>query len=266
MRSADASGDRKLLWISALVGRNVGGDLSQEGHREGRERITQAVAEQHPRRRRMPRVAWTIGAAALALVLAGATGRWALRGEKRLDYSVSGGSVSVGGYVLGAGAGSTATLRFSDGTEINLAEGARARIAAVSARGARLALESGHATLRVADRPNAEWAVDAGPFVVRALGTEFDVDWSGIDGTLEVELKKGTLVLNGPPAPGGLTLRSGQRLVAQHDHLRVETLGAPNTARSVEILRDLELGADGESAAGLDVSAASPSASASAER
>jgi ferric-dicitrate binding protein FerR (iron transport regulator) len=150
---------------------------------------------------------------------------WRQHRAVRLGYEVAGGLLSDSGYVRSSGP-SGARLSFTDGTRVDLQEGARARIAAVDAHGARLAIENGHAALDVARLPGAAWYVDAGPFVIQVTGTQFDVDWSSYDDTLSVDLHEGTLVVSGPPAPTGVLLRAGQRLTAHEGRLSIEALEA----------------------------------------
>ena len=75
-------------------------------------------------------------------------------------------------------------------------------------------LESGRAHVRVTHRPAAKWVVDAGPYSVHVVGTEFDVRWSGSEEVLDVHLHHGAVIVRGPLASGGLAMEAGQRLVA----------------------------------------------------
>jgi hypothetical protein len=240
MNVADTDAERKLLRISEIVARQLTGEARPEIHQDGKERVTQVIAEKRLRRRR-PRLLWAVALAALSSALLGA-GYWLYSSGRPLDYTVLGGFVSEGGYVNSDGVAARASLRFSDGSEVSFAEGAQGRVTALSSRGARIALENGRASLRLADRPNTVWVVDSGPFVIRGTASEFDVDWSGVEGTLEVELRGGSVVVSGPPAPGGLLLRPGQRLVAQQGHLRVEATsaldGSPAPDTQLELTRN----------------------------
>jgi ferric-dicitrate binding protein FerR (iron transport regulator) len=137
-----------------------------------------------------------------------------LRGPAALTYTISGAAVSEGGYVHGADANESATIKFSDGSEVSLSAGTRGRVAGVEAHGARIALENGGASVHVIHRPDTKWSVDAGPFVIKVTGTEFDVRWSGSDEVLDVRMKTGSVNISGPSAPDGIVLHTGQRLVA----------------------------------------------------
>ena len=68
-------------------------------------------------------------------------------------------------------------LRFSDGSVIVLDADARARVAEVTAHGARVVVERGAAQVRVVHGPETHWDIKAGPFDVRVVGTAFDVGW-----------------------------------------------------------------------------------------
>ncbi len=158
-----------------------------------------------PRRWTLPAVA----AAGLALALGG----WWVRRPRPLTYVVNGGQVEANGYVTSVGAAPTA-LRFSDGTRVLLARGARMSVADSGPRGARLRVEDGQAHFEVTHRPGADWSVEAGPYRVQVTGTVFDVRWSAGD-EAGVALRVGAVRVTGPHLATPLTLAPGQRLVAR---------------------------------------------------
>lgn len=209
--------------VEAVVRENVSGHVEGEQHEQGKQRLLAALRQRHqhsnaPR----PRLLLLV-TAAVVLSVSAATFAWQKHAGARLTYDVSGGLLSDSGYVRSSDP-SGARLTFSDGTRVDLQDGARARIAAVDAHGARIAIENGRAALAVASRPSATWYVDVGPFVIQVTGTQFDVDWSSYDDTLSVDLHEGSLVVSGPPAPAGVLLRAGQRLVAHEGRLSIEAL------------------------------------------
>jgi hypothetical protein len=106
-----------------------------------------------------------------------------------------------------------ANIRFSDGTSVTLGQRSKGLLSQVTGRGARLRLAEGRAHVRVVPRKDAEWFFDAGPCVVRVTGTKFDMNWSDADQRLDVTMLSGSVVVRGPPAPAGVPLREGQRLV-----------------------------------------------------
>jgi ferric-dicitrate binding protein FerR (iron transport regulator) len=212
-----------LADVEAVVRENVSGHVDSDQHEHGKQRLLAALRQRSatgaPWRRRL------LFAAALGVALAGGAYAWRHRQATRLGYDVAGGLLSDSGYVRSTGP-TGARLSFTDGTRVDLQDGARARIAAVDAHGARLAIENGHASLDVVRLPGAAWYVDAGPFVIQVTGTQFDVDWSSYDDTLSVDLHEGSLVVSGPPAPTGVLLRAGQRLTAHEGRLSIEALDA----------------------------------------
>jgi ferric-dicitrate binding protein FerR (iron transport regulator)/TolA-binding protein len=107
---------------------------------------------------------------------------------------------------------------FSDGTRIHLEKGARARVSALGADGARLVLESGGTRVRVIHRPNTRWQVDAGPFEVRVTGTAFRVSWSPEAQIFELAMREGRVLVNGPVLNENRTLRQGQALRVSVPH------------------------------------------------
>ncbi|WP_437756238.1 FecR domain-containing protein [Sorangium sp. So ce1389] len=181
------------------------GEVPEREHTRGRERMLDALERDAlpvaPRR-------WLL-VPAVAIPLLALLGALVLWPARQLDYRVEGASVSES--YLSAGP-SGATARFSDGTSIAFAPGARARIAAVTARGASVSIEGGSARFRVAHLPGAAWAAEAGPFTVTVTGTEFDLAWE--DDRLRLTMQEGAVVVRGSLIPTGITLRGGQRLVA----------------------------------------------------
>jgi hypothetical protein len=156
---------------------------------------------------------WLLPAAALAAAAVFGGVKLAQR-PRPLTYAVGDGAAEQDGYIRG-GAAAGADVRFSDGTRVALARGARLSVLARGSDGARLRVEDGEAHFEVVHRPRAAWSVEAGPFVVYVTGTTFDVRWSGSDETVEVRLRAGSVRVGGPFLPERVTLRPGQRLTAR---------------------------------------------------
>ncbi len=156
--------------------------------------------------------AWAFG---FGLVAAGAAAAVLMfqRGDAMLTFAVVNGTVSDGGYVRAKAEGGT-ELRFSDGSSLALDPGTSTRVTDIDTHGSRVLLESGGAHVRVTHRPAAKWTIDAGPYSVQVVGTEFDVRWSGSEEVLDVQMHHGAIIVRGPLASGGLTMEAGQHLVA----------------------------------------------------
>ena len=132
-------------------------------------------------------------------------------GESTLPYRVEGGEIGDGGYIRSRGPTGT-LLRFGEGTELRLMSGARGRLSAVDARGARLAIEEGQAEVKVTPRPGARWLVDAGPFLITVRGTVFTAAWDGAKERLDIHMTKGLVSVTGPLADGVMAVKAGQHL------------------------------------------------------
>ena len=201
------------------------GTGNAEGDAEAREkaRFLDALAA----REALPGARWrrrAVVLAAAALVVIAAIVAWP---NPRLRYVVEG-AVAAGGFVAPA-RGAPATLRFSDGSTVVLAGGARARVAEVTGRGARVVLEEGEAHVRVIHAPGTAWSIEAGPFSVAVTGTAFDVGFRAADQTLDVRMREGSVLVRGPQAEAGVALHAGQRLVAgsAEGTLRIEADATP---------------------------------------
>jgi hypothetical protein len=174
----------------------------------GLSRLELALAVRGRSRRRWATGRW-VGAGALATVAAAAV--FFVR-QQTLTYEVTHGRVSEGGYIVPVSAG--AEVRFSDRSELDLEDGTRLRVSHVEARGARLMLEGGLLHVHIRPRPQASWAIDAGPYVVHVTGTEFDLAWKVAEQTLDLALHRGSVTVDGPAANGGIHMLAGQHLIA----------------------------------------------------
>jgi hypothetical protein len=116
------------------------------------------------------------------------------------------------GQELVAAGGVSPLLRFSDGTEIRLGQGAHARIRAVTSRGAALAIERGELSADVVHTAVSEWQFSAGPFVVRVTGTAFQLDFQPEEDRFDLRLEHGAVTVTAPIANDPIPLRAGQWL------------------------------------------------------
>ena len=131
--------------------------------------------------------------------------------ERSLSYELHRGRIDKNGAIEGEPL-ERPTLRFSDGTEVALSPGSRARLQSVHGHGARIDLD-GQAEVRVVHWPGAQWLFDAGPFLIQVKGTEFVADWKKTEEQLEVRLLKGSVAVSGPVLQDPIILHAGQKLV-----------------------------------------------------
>jgi len=171
------------------------------------------MARARPARRGPGRGLLLLGAGAAALLAVFIVGRGVQRGRP-LTYAVGGGAVEQDGYIRRV-SDTDSEVRFSDGTRVDLALGARVSVVSRGAHGARLRVEEGEARFDVVHRPHASWSVEAGPYVVYVTGTVFAVRWSGADEVVEVRMRSGSVQVSGPLLPERVTLRGGQNLTAR---------------------------------------------------
>jgi len=106
-------------------------------------------------------------------------------------------------------------VRFSDGTRVVWQEKAEGRIYTSDRKRIRIVLGRGRILARVAKTTRSRWTVEAGPYRVTALGTDFTVSWSYEQRQLEVQVRSGRVEVKGPDVePEGVVLNPG-------DHLRL---------------------------------------------
>jgi TolA-binding protein len=205
--------------LSANAARLVGlarrslGEMSHQQRTRGLLRVAERTASRRALRLSpFPAVALSIAVAAAGFV---AFERWQRSSPAELlSYEVEGGAASQDGS-LQADAASRPKLRFSDGTEVELAEGARAHIASVTGQGARVALDRGEVHAHVVHRSGTQWLFDAGPFVVTVTGTAFALAWAPEDERLDLRLENGAVTVSGPPSGEPIAVRAGQWLTVR---------------------------------------------------
>jgi hypothetical protein len=160
------------------------------------------------RRSRLP---WALAAAALCVLTT--AGVWFSARERALEVRVGTSPALVGAW-LGAPDDARLPLEFSDGTRVELAPRARARVLEARADGAHLELDDGRVRLHVTPRHGARWRLDAGPFGVQVTGTRFDVSYVKSEDRFELTLEEGEVILHGCVFGSGRKLAPGQTVRA----------------------------------------------------
>jgi hypothetical protein len=213
-------GDPLVASLSQLARRALPGDAPRRDDASFA-RVEFKVERGNARRRLAVR--FTYAAAALVLLLAG--GSWLLGREKPVTYSVVNGAVVDGDRIIG---GAATRVRFSEGSELTLEPGAETRINTLDEHGGHLSLREGSAKVAIAKRPGAAWTLAAGPYAIRVTGTAFALRWSQRQQAFEISMQSGSVVVTGPLAGSGITLKAGQRLRSSvpDGKLAVEANGA----------------------------------------
>jgi hypothetical protein len=138
-------------------------------------------------------------------------------------------------------------LEFSDGTSITLDPGSRARLEAVDAAGAGLAIETGHADVKVVPGRAGRWHLSVGPFGVDVTGTQFDIAWNPEAEELLLNMHEGKVMVSGCVLGDGRPLLAGEHLTASCRDRRFQVV-RPNTTLS-DHSAAADLGAPADSAA-----------------
>ncbi len=176
---------------------------------------------------------WWVGAATLAAIAAGlAIYGWS-RSHAPLGATFGDHPLAVGEWVSATDQ-STPPIQFSDGSEVALRPGSRARLATLDSVGAHLVLESGSADVRVTPNHGAKYRVSLGPFAVDVTGTRFDVGFRPADEVFTLMLHEGKVVVSGCVLGEGRTLLAGESLSAscRAGHFEISALGASRPAAS----------------------------------
>jgi TolA-binding protein len=184
-----------------------GGDVLSAREQAGLYRLERALLRNTAATPVMSRLRWFLLPAALAAT----AGVYALR-ERAITFQVVSAKVGDGGYIAATSA--DGAVRFSDHSDLGLEPGTRLRISHLEVRGAHVMLEGGMLHVQVHTQPRGNWTLDAGPYVVHVTGTEFDLAWRVEEQTLDLRLRKGSVIVEGPLAAGGVKVDAGQHLIA----------------------------------------------------
>lgn len=164
--------------------------------------------------RRRRRYALATAAAAASIVVSVGIG-W--KGDSRqaaIQFRVLPGTDlgKVGAYVAPTG-DDPLDLKFTEGSVVELKPGARARVAATTARGATVLLETGRASVDVVHRERADWTIMAGPYSVRVHGTAFSVEFDPKTQLFDLVMRSGVVTVEGPGISQPVEIRGAQHFV-----------------------------------------------------
>ncbi len=191
-----------------------------------RARLLDAASEPRPRR-----VGW-IAAPVLALVAIVLVLAWP-RADAVPTFELEPDGVrGTAGEWLAAPADAERTLRFSDGSRVALRPRAQARVTELHAQSVRVVLETGAADVHVERDTGRTWRIDAGPYRVRVTGTRFVVAWDPASAAFELDLREGSVIVEGPQIDGEQSVTAGELLRVAGD--APETVAARSPAPIVE--------------------------------
>ena len=197
------------------------------------EELRESMPLRAPARKHGQRWAWMLAASVTVAVIAlGGVAVWR-GGPKPLTFVVgeSGQEPGQVGAWIAAPPRQRWPLRFSDGSELQLEAGSRARVVELDAAGAHVVLERGRAMARVVHRSTSRWRVDVGPFEVSVVGTRFELDWNPDTDVLALALVDGRVVVTGGFLREPLVVTKGQTLVASSSDRRAELM-EPHSPRA----------------------------------
>jgi hypothetical protein len=238
-RDGSAAGDDALSrGVGLLIAQDTARPVDRELDAAERARFVSAAlrAQRAGTRPREPRGIVVVLAAALVTVVV--VSSWMLIPPRNVAYVIEGAATARGGFVQ-TRSDHDATIRFSDGSVVTLTPGARGRVVDVRERGARFAVETGTADVHVAKREGgADYVIDAGPYAVKVTGTRFTIEWDPASAHMHLDLGEGSVVITGPLADAGVSLRAGQMIdldpsgvrVAEHRALDASAAGSSGAA------------------------------------
>ena len=125
--------------------------------------------------------------------------------------------------------GSEVPIRFDNGSRMALEAQSAARVVESTQDKVDVNLSSGKLNADIKGNGRTSWIVNAGPYKVSVLGTEFDVDWNNTTSTLGVSVTRGkVLVQGGHLNEHGIRLVAGKRLIANglDGSVALESIGA----------------------------------------
>jgi transmembrane sensor len=172
------------------------------------DRVAALRARGRARARR--RRAWgALGAAGVAA--AAALYLWARPAPLRFDVGAARARGVVGARVE-APAFEPLLVHFSDGTEMSLAGGSRARVVSLDPRGAHVVVERGAVRAAVVPGAASAWVVAVGPFDVHVKGTRFEAAWDERREAFSLKMREGAVVITSRCLPAPRTSVAGESL------------------------------------------------------
>jgi hypothetical protein len=181
-------------------------------------------------RRASRAVRWLAPAAAVAAaaIVAG-LGVYAFKSRPAPMAAMLGDHALAVGEWVSATEPETPPIRFSDGSQITLAQGTRARLATLDGSGAHVVIESGSADVQVTPGRETRYRVSLGPFAVDVKGTRFDVGFRPTDELFTLALHEGRVVVSGCVLGEGRTLLAGESLSAscRAGHFEISAMPLP---------------------------------------
>jgi transmembrane sensor len=172
-----------------------------------------------------------------ALSVAGVLGVWWSTTRTTLTFAVGNPAVTAvtaghTGQVLSARADKL-PVRFSDGSLVELARGAEARVAELDSDGATVRIDEGQAEVSVRHRAHTHWKFQAGPFEVRVTGTRFTIGWDRATEAVTVAMREGSVEILSRHLAGSSAVRvtAGERFFSSRRQARW-TIEAANGAPS----------------------------------
>ncbi|HTM44085.1 MAG TPA: FecR family protein [Polyangiaceae bacterium] len=235
-RDLSSSGRERALNDLGELARNGFSDQASDiAHQAGKRRLRTALEHLSGGSKRAQRGIWLGLAAAAALTSIALFLFLRASAPAPLSFEVDP-KLAQGEYLQPPVSGPNAAVRFSDGSELQLNAGGRARVASTSASGAQLVLERGHAALHVVHRPNTHWSFAAGPYKVLVTGTRFTVDWRTEEEQLQVVVTEGSVLVQSSGKQEGIAVRAGQRLVAtaKDERFALEPMDGTNAPAGAE--------------------------------
>jgi hypothetical protein len=212
------------------LGREVAAEQDRELSQDMSLGSVRARVIAQPMRRPMRTGRWSF-VAAVAMVAVAAGAYAVTRPKAPLAATFGDHPLAVGEWVSATEPGSP-HIHFSDGSDVALSPGSRARLATLDSVGAHLVLESGAADVRVTPNHGARYRVSLGPFAVDVTGTRFDVGFRPSDELFTLTLHEGKVVVSGCVLGEGRTLLAGESLSAscRAGHFEISALGTQPAA------------------------------------
>ena len=147
----------------------------------------------------------TAAAAAVLLLLP-------LLGPKNLTVQMDGKPIDAGAWISSP-SHKESILSFSDGSTVHMKASSGMRLRDLTPNGAHLALERGELEAGVVHREHTSWKLDAGPYVITVVGTRFHVSWNPETEDFGLEMREGTVKVEGPLV-SARTVQAGETLLA----------------------------------------------------
>ncbi|MBN2529056.1 MAG: FecR domain-containing protein [Deltaproteobacteria bacterium] len=139
---------------------------------------------------------------------------------------------------------------FTDNSKILLKKGATGRVLTEHGHCVHFLLEQGRARVNVKHYSDTNWLIDAGPYKVAVIGTQFLISWDPNDQVFELKMIEGIVKITGPNVAEGKLISKKETFIAGVASGEIPILPDENAEHTDTVGDDTSIRSDTQTHAG----------------